>query len=134
MTWEQALLAVCAVATSLLGWVTLQRGRKADEVLDVAANVKSTFEAQVEINDGLREDVTRLRAAHQVCEEATNQLRRALADSHLREDEQAREVAHLKATVDEHEHTIGRHEQTINQLRAGTAADRREGGPDAPNL
>lgn len=128
MSWEQALIAACAISTALLGWVTYKRGSKADEVLDVAANVKSTFEAQVEINDGLRADVARLRAAHNTCEEATNQLRRAIADGHLREDEQVREIARLKAQVGEHEETIGRHELTINQLRAGTPADRREGG------
>lgn len=126
MSWEQVVLALCAAATALLGWVTFRRGRKADEVLDVAANVKSTFDAQVEINDGLRADVHRLRLAHKECEDATNDLRRALADAHLREDEQVRELARQKAQLGEHEQTIARHELTINQLRAGTQADRRE--------
>jgi hypothetical protein len=116
MSWEQALLAACAVSTALLGWVTYKRGSRADDVLDVAANVKSTFEAQVEINDSLRQDVVRLRAAHQTCEDATNDLRRSLADAHLREDEQVREVARLKAIVNEHEVTIARHETTINNM------------------
>lgn len=126
MTWEQGLLALCAVSTAILGWVTYRRGSKTDEVLDVAANVQSTFDTQVEITDGLRADVARLRAAHLACEQATDALRHELAESHLREDEQAREVHRLKATVGEHEETIARHEQTINQLRAGTPADRRE--------
>lgn len=126
MTWQTATSLASVIATVVLGGLAYKRSRRADDVLDVAANVKTTFEAQAEINEGLRADVVRLRGAHQQCEEATNDLRRALAGSHLARDEQAREIARLKATVNEHEETIARHELTINQLRSGTPADRRE--------
>lgn len=133
MAWEQVLIALGAIGapgTIILGVIVYRQGRKADEVLDVAANVKSTFDAQAEINEERRLDVIRLREAHRECEDATNDLRRALAEAHLRKDEQAREIAHLKAVVNEHEQTIARHERTINQLRAGTQADRRGEGVD----
>lgn len=126
MTWQPWLLVACSIATALLGWVTYKRGRRTDDVLNVAANIQSTYETQSDIIGGLRDEVGRLRSAHRTCEEATDTLRHALAESHLLVDKQAREVARLKATVDEHEQTIARHEQTINQLRAGTPADRRE--------
>lgn len=92
----------------------------------MSANIQSTYETQTEIIDGLRDDISRLRVEHKECEDATNLLRRSLAESDLLADERAREIARLKATVGEHEQTISRHEATINQLRAGTPADRRE--------
>lgn len=120
MTWEQLLSLLAVAVTGILGWLTYRRSRRSDEVLDVAANIKTTFDAQAEINHGLREDVKRLREAHQLCEEATNDLRRSLANSHLIIDAQTRETAQLKATVAEHELTISRHERTINELRVQT--------------
>jgi chromosome segregation ATPase len=128
-----AILAVGTLSSVVLAWLAWDRSKKGDKALGIAANIQSTFKAQQatskvqsDINDDLRQDVTRLRSAHRECEEATNDLRRALAESHLREDELTREVARQKAQLGEHEETIGRHETTINQLRAGTAADRRE--------
>ncbi len=128
MTWEQALLTLCSVSVPVLGWATFTRGRKADEVLDVAANVKATFEAQVGINTALTADLGRVRMSLRECEEHHHVTHQSLTEAHELADAQAREIARLKATVDEHEQTIARHELTINQLRAGTAADRR--GPD----
>lgn len=120
MTWEQILSLLAIAITGTLGWLSYRRSRRSDEVLDVAANIKHTFDAQAEINQALREDVTRLRGLHQLCEEATNDLRRSLANSHLVVDAQTREIAQLKATVAEHELTISRHERTINELRVQT--------------
>lgn len=126
MTWQPWLLVVCSIATALLGWITYKRGRRQDSVLNVAANIQSTFEAQAEINEERRKEIGRLRASHQICEKATDDLRRSLAEAHTERDGQTREVARLKAMVDEHERTITRHEGTINQLRAGSPADRRD--------
>lgn len=126
VTWQPWLLLACSISIAVLGWVTYKRGRKNDSVLDVAANIQSTYEAQKEINEERRQDIARLRAAHQQCEEATDALRRSNAELYLQRDDQAREIARLKAVVDEHEQTIARHEATINQLRSGTPADRRE--------
>ena len=127
MNWQEGLLIACAVSTAVLGWVTKVRSGKADAVLDVAANVKTTFEAQTEINEGLRADVARLRASLIDCDDAHVEDRRAIALAQEVVDAQAREIARLKATVDEHEETIARHERTINELRPGTSADRRDG-------
>ncbi len=137
MPWELVVLTVGMVSTAALGWVTFRYSQRNDaqaaeakresaEALNMAANIQSTYDILNGITDGLRSDVTRLRAAHAQCEEATNSLRRSLAESYLERDKLAREVARQKATTDEHEVTIARHELTINQLRAGTQADRRE--------
>lgn len=119
MTWQPWLLVACSIATALLAWVTYKRGRRNDEVLNVAANIQSTYDAQKEVNEERRLEIAQLRAAHQQCVDDTNDLRRDLAASHLKRDEQTREIARLKATVDEHEHTIAKHERRINELQAG---------------
>jgi len=129
VTWEQVLLALGAmggVGTVVLGYVVYKRGTKADKVLDVASNIQTTFSAQAEVNDTLREDNRSLR-------EDLLSLRSELRDCETRHrealqraDEGDREVNRLKTTVNEHEETIARHELTMNQLRAGTPADRRE--------
>jgi len=124
MSWEQPVLALCSVSVALIGWVTYKRGSNTDTKLNIAANMQATYESQAGFIDDLREDVVRLRAAHQACEDATNDLRRSLADSHLREDEQHREVARLKAIVNEHEVTIARHETTINNMVKAARGDR----------
>ena len=126
MTWEQGLALASVAVTAFLGWLTYKRGSHADDVLDVAANVKTTFEAQAEFNVALREENKKIRLDLIACEEGHVEDRRAFAAAQAVIDDQAREIARLKATVDEHEMTIARHELTINQLRAGTQADRRE--------
>ena len=126
MTWEQVLALASVSVTGVLGWLTYRRGSRADDVLDVAANVKTTFEAQAEFNTALREENDRTRLALAACERSHVEDRAAIAAAQVVMDAQVREIARLKATVDEHEETITRHELTINQLRSGTAADRRE--------
>lgn len=118
MTWQPWLLVASAIATAVLGWITYKRGRRNDDVLDVAANIQSTFDAQAKINEERREEIVRLHAAHQRCEEATNALRRANAELHLERDKQDREIARLKSIVNEHEQAIASHERTINMLKA----------------
>ncbi len=124
MTWQPWLLAACSVSVAVLGWVTYKRGRRNDASLNVAANIQATYEAQAGFIDDLREDVVRLRVAHQLCEEATNDLRRSNADLHLERDAQGREIARLKAIVNEHEQTIARHESTINNMLKAARRDR----------
>lgn len=126
MTWQTATSLLSVLATIILGGAAYLRSKRADDVLDVAANVKTTFEAQTEINEGLRLDVARLRGALVDCEDAHVEDRRAISLAQDVVDAQAREIARLKVTVNEHEETIARHELTINQLRAGTSADRRD--------
>lgn len=126
MTWEQGLALASVAVTGLLGWVTYRRGARADDVINVAANVKTTFDAQVEITEALQREVARHRQSLADCEGHTEAMRRASAAAQLVIDRQEREIARLKAVVDEHEQTIARHELTINQLRAGTQADRRD--------
>ncbi len=118
MSWQPILLVACSVAVAYIGALTYLRSRRSDKVLNVAANIQATYEAQRAVTDGLRADVTRLREANERCDEATNHLRRSLSNAHLVVDAQSREMAQLKATVAEHELTISRHERTINELRA----------------
>ena len=116
MTWQPWLLAAAPIATAVLGWITLRQSRRSDKQLNVNANIQTLYEAQAGFIDDLRADVVRLRASNEQCEEATNFLRRSLADSHLERDAQSREAARLKAVVNEHEESIARHEATINAM------------------
>lgn len=118
MTWQPWLLVACSIATALLGWVTYKRGRHNDDVLNVAANIQATYDAQKEINEDRRKEIVQLRIDHRLCEEATDSLRSDLAESLLERDKLVREHARLKAMVNEHEQTIARHEHTINELKA----------------
>lgn len=129
MTWVQVVLVLGPLSAAVMAYLavlTFRQTRKVDAALGTAEAMKATYEGQKQFNDTLLEQNAKIRVDLEACEDGHVEDRAAIAAAQLVIDAQVREIARLKATVNEHEETITRHELTINQLRAGTPADRRD--------
>lgn len=135
MDWAVVISGVSVTATAILGFLTLRRGNKADEALNVATNVQTTFDAQKSIVDNLQEEVERYRGdlnEHRSmllkCEEDCRSCRSNLAGAQMIIKTQELEIQNLKNVVSEHENTIAKHERTLSQVsRREDMKPKREG-------
>lgn len=120
MDWTAFAAVASVLGTIGLGVLTFLRGTKADQALNTATNVQSTFTAQKELVDNLQEEVARHREdLHQHrgllfrCEEESRSCRSNLAGARMIISAQEAEIENLKAVVAEHEQTIAKHEKAL---------------------
>lgn len=149
MEWEQATALTSALITGAIGLLTYLRGRRSDEALNVATNIKTTFDAQAQLIDALQEEIATQRGWLHACEESCRECRRQLEERTRLFHALEREFANLKALAFEQEQTIARHERTLTSISRrsdhspqATRADGEErrdppeqpkdGGPDEP--
>ena len=123
MNWPAVASILSVLATIILGVLTFVRGSKADEALNTATTVQSTFDAQRYLFDNLQEEMIRTkgeldehRQLLRACEDDCRRCRSNLAGSRLIIQAQEVEIENLKAVMAEHELTISRHEATINKM------------------
>lgn len=123
MDWTAFAAVASVLGTIGLGILTFVRGTKADQALNTATNVQSTFTAQKELVDNLQEEVIRQREdlnEHRSllfrCEQECRACRSNLAGAHLVIASQEAEIENLKGLVAEHEQTIAKHERTLNKV------------------
>jgi len=127
MGWQEVASLGSVVVALLLGLLTYTRGAKSDQALDIATNVKTTFEAQQALVNDLQEELVRNRNLAHDCEKSCIDLRRKLAQSLRLVSEQEAEISKLKSVVSEHEATIAKHEKTINSMSRRTDQKPRQG-------
>ncbi len=129
MSWVQVVLVLGPTSAAVMAYLavlTFRQTRKVDAALGTADAMKATYAGQREFNNTLLEQNAKIRIDLEACEDGHVEDRAAIAAAQLVIDSQVREIAHLKANVNDLEQDVARHELTINQLRAGTPADRRD--------
>jgi len=116
MGWEQFVALLSVLITGGIGLLTYLRGRRSDEALNVATNIKTTFEAQGQLIDALQEDIATQRGWLHACEESCRECRRELEERTRLFHDLERQFANLKTLAFEQEQTIARHERTLNAV------------------
>lgn len=135
---EQILAGGSVAITATIGLLTFLRGRRADNVLNVAGNIQTTFDATHQHIEELLEDIATQRQWLHACEETCRDLRKQLADRERTFREVEAQLANLKTLAFEQEQTIARHERTLNAVSRRSdhpppeRLSHREEDPDEP--
>jgi chromosome segregation ATPase len=114
MSWEQVTALLSVLVTATIGLLTYFRGRRSDEALSSATNVKSAFEAQADLIDALQEDIRTQREWLHACEETCRHTRMQLDERTRLFNAQELEIANLKSVIYDHEQEISRLRRTVD--------------------